>query len=111
MCCLFKAPLLSVCKGQDIDKWCKTYFCLYRLKCELLLNKCLFNVCMFTFRMHAGGVFLMLDMLLVFMHKDDGRMSVVLSLSYDMHLENIHILNTVWALPSRLKLLHVQCID
>jgi len=50
------------------------------------------------FRVHAGFLFLMLDMLLVFMHKDDGRISVFLSLLYDMHWENIHILITVWVL-------------
>lgn len=43
--------------------------------------------------MHAGCLFLMLDKQLFFMHRDEGRRSVHLSQSYDMHLENIPILN------------------
>lgn len=56
---------------------------------ELFYNRA-FN--MFMFLVHAGCLFLMLDMQLCVMHRNDGRRSVHLSLSYDMHLENIHIL-------------------
>ncbi len=52
------------------------------MKAPCVSFELLFNKCLFIFRLHAGVFW---DMLLVVLHRDDGRIAVLLSLSYDMH--------------------------